>query len=319
MVGVINPNSSTPLSIQRENSKQAKISLSPGQPFPAEGEDPGGVTAPGATSSSISSSSSSSPSVAAAVSHGGGSMLSGGAIAGIVIAAIFVVGLLGAVFFLLGRQKSIIQYLPRPRSKEHLYQNMPPGHPGSPATAQIGQMGQYYAPWACPDHHYGDQHFVAAPPYKSSPLQTRTQPRGPPLQTASVGHGPAELPSPGGEGGAILQEPTEAHPALRQPSQNHGVARTHSRTASSIISRDIPIGLSRGIGSKSSQILGTSFGGSRRVPQSSGRADGSSDVSAPSPVPSPRPKSREGPPQIRPLSWWGRKKSQKRSVTRFFP
>lgn len=299
MVGVINPNDTMPLSIQRQNAGQQKISLSPGQPFPKEGEETSDNTK--ATPSSPSTSSTSSP-APQSTPHSGGSSLSGGAVAGIVIAAIFVVGLLGAVFFLLGRQKGFVHYMPRPRSKENIYPAIP-GHPGSPHGPA---MGQYYAPWAYPDAHYGDQHYVAAPPYKHAPppqQQTRS-----PHRSRQQGHGPAELPSPGGN----IEEPLEPHPALR--GNNSGLMHKHSHTASSIVSRDIPIGISRNMGSKSSQILGTSYHGAGRNTESRQgvrEAPEGSDISAPSPPPTPKPRSRDGPPQLRPLSWWGRKKSQK--------
>ena len=301
MVGAINPNTSQPLSIQRQNAGQARFALAPGEPFPSEGEEPAGNTAPKSPTSSDSPSST--QTVAAAAVHG--SSLSGGAIAGIVIAAIFVVLLMGAVFFLLGRQKSMIQFLTRPRSKENLYQSMPP-HAPSPQPP----MGQYHVHGGTvyPDAQYGEQAFVAAPPYKhvSPPPPART-----PSQQRALAHSPIELPSPGGHGiQQPIPGPTEPHPALREhynPHYNHP-RHNHNRTASTGISS---VGVRRGIGSKSSAILGTS--GSQRTAVNGGHVEGS-DVSnfVPSPIPSPRPRSRDGPPQLkelRPLSWWTRKRS----------
>lgn len=38
-----------------------------------------------------------------------------------------------------------------------------------------------------------------------------------------------------------------------------------------------------------------------------GRVSPDVSVMAPSPLSSPKPQSRDGPPQLRPLSWWGKK------------
>ena len=97
MVGVINPNSSVSLQLQKQLASTSEYMLLPGQPFPDEGSaTTSGLTVPTSTSSPPATSSSGHPS------------LSGGAIAGIVIGAIVFVGILIALFYLLGRNKSLM-------------------------------------------------------------------------------------------------------------------------------------------------------------------------------------------------------------------
>ncbi|RAL12176.1 uncharacterized protein BO97DRAFT_368807 [Aspergillus homomorphus CBS 101889] len=92
MVGVINPNETMTWEAQYEKAKTYPYMLVPGQSIPAEGSIP--------SSTSISSAS---PSASASSSGSGG--LSGGAIAGIVVGSVAFVGILGALFFVLGRNR----------------------------------------------------------------------------------------------------------------------------------------------------------------------------------------------------------------------
>lgn len=102
MVGVINPNASTSLQQQKDDAKDSSFMLLPGQPWPAEannpfstGSAPTSTPTPTATSAPAATSSSSS-------SHSS-SGLSGGAIAGIVIGAAAIALGAAVALFLCGR------------------------------------------------------------------------------------------------------------------------------------------------------------------------------------------------------------------------
>ncbi|KAL9060727.1 MAG: hypothetical protein Q9162_000431 [Coniocarpon cinnabarinum] len=109
MVGVINPNASVSLQDQYDEALKAPYMLVPGQPFPDEGSEtrpqltanPSLLTA---TPTGVATATATTTATAAAT-HSGGSKLSGGAIAGIVVAAVAFIGLLAAVFWLLGHRR----------------------------------------------------------------------------------------------------------------------------------------------------------------------------------------------------------------------
>lgn len=117
MVGVINPNASVSLQAQYEKALDSPYMLTPGEPFPNEGE--GGSASPttpqltanptllgstptGDASATVGAASANSP---APSQSSGGSHLSGGAIAGIAIAAVAFIALLAGFFWLLGHRK----------------------------------------------------------------------------------------------------------------------------------------------------------------------------------------------------------------------
>lgn len=95
MVGVINPNSTQTLQGQIDAAKDASYQLQPGDPIPAEATTlhASATAAPTSTPSSSSS------------SHG--HTLSGGAIAGIVIGGLAFLAICAALFFYVGRTKSL--------------------------------------------------------------------------------------------------------------------------------------------------------------------------------------------------------------------
>jgi len=115
MVGVINPNASTSIDTQITLANKADYMLEPGESLPA------GISASIAslaatatqtltvtatpTTSPTSSATSSSPSSTSNSSHSSG--LSGGAIAGIAIGAAAVAGIAAALFFLIGRNRTL--------------------------------------------------------------------------------------------------------------------------------------------------------------------------------------------------------------------
>ena len=119
MVGVINPNSSVSLANQYQAAVAAPYELAPGQPFPAEGSG---------TPTSAPSSPAANPTNTASSSH-----LSGGAIAGIAIGAIFVLLLAAALFYFVGRSKTYRDILGGKGS------SAPGGH-----GSQMGDLG----PWS---------------------------------------------------------------------------------------------------------------------------------------------------------------------------
>ncbi|KAG8527674.1 uncharacterized protein KY384_007827 [Bacidia gigantensis] len=209
MVGVINANSSVNFPAHQADARQSKFSLSPGDPFPAEGEVPSGDNGPvGSTSSTTATSSPATTSTVAPHSTGG-SPISTGAIAGIVIACLFVVALLAALFFLLGRQRSMLQFLmSRNRSKEDHEDGLPKhGRPemGFAAGHPIPNRYHYYG--IQPDVKYKDGSFATAPPQYPHPAQA-VSPTSPPVRNRSLSiafgrddvsnagaGGPWELPS----------------------------------------------------------------------------------------------------------------------------
>ncbi|PNS13824.1 DNA-directed RNA polymerase III subunit rpc1 [Sphaceloma murrayae] len=115
MIGAINPNSSAQVSEQQTLARAAKYMLQPGEPFPAEASA-SSTTIAAATAtitSSRTTSPSSSPSSNPAPSP---PSLSKGAIAGIAIAAIAALAILGALFYLIGRHRSMKKNLTLARS-----------------------------------------------------------------------------------------------------------------------------------------------------------------------------------------------------------
>ncbi|RAH55689.1 hypothetical protein BO85DRAFT_451481 [Aspergillus piperis CBS 112811] len=98
MVGVINPNSTMTFESQYNRAKTYPYMLVPGQSIPAEG-----TIAPTSTSTSTSSPSNTPSSSSPA--------LSTGAIVGIVIGSVAFIAILGALFFLLGRNRVYRQWM----------------------------------------------------------------------------------------------------------------------------------------------------------------------------------------------------------------
>lgn len=114
MVGVINPNASVSLQDQYEQALDSPYMLVPGQPFPNEGEGSSSAATPHltanpnlitATPSGDATALATAASSSAPAQNSGGSHLSGGAIAGIVIAGVAFIALLAGFFWLLGHRK----------------------------------------------------------------------------------------------------------------------------------------------------------------------------------------------------------------------
>jgi len=104
MVGVINPNATHTLEKQIQSAKDAEFMLAPGDDIPTEASS----TLSGTTTSTSSPSASNT-----AAGSGGSSKLSGGAIAGIVVGAVAFLAICAALFFFVGRTKSLKEVLER--------------------------------------------------------------------------------------------------------------------------------------------------------------------------------------------------------------
>ena len=120
MVGVINPNASVSLDAQYQQALLSPYMLTPGEPFPDEqGNGASDVPTPALTANpslitatptgdatALAPGTAAAPTSGVSASHSG-SKLSGGAIAGIVIAGVAFVALLAAVFWLLGHRRGM--------------------------------------------------------------------------------------------------------------------------------------------------------------------------------------------------------------------
>ena len=132
---------SVSLARQKQDASNAQYMLAPGEPFPSEAGVPTGDVNPGSNANPVTSQSLSTQTAkpsAASASHtpnASSHKLSTGAIVGIVIGGVVVAFLVGAIFFLLGRQKTMLQLMRR---------------------------GQYHAPGA--QNPPGDQPDIRSPP-----------------------------------------------------------------------------------------------------------------------------------------------------------
>ena len=217
-------NESVSLATQKQDASNAQYMLAPGQPFPSEEGVPSGDVNPGsstnaATSSSPSaqatkSSAASASHTPAATSHG----LSTGAIVGIVIGGVVVLVLIGALFFLLGRQKTMLQFLRRSQYQAPGPQN-PPGDqrdivsPPPQMTSFPNTSGILYP--GTPNYH---EPAYDTPPYTRHAAQDPLAASQPPV---------AELPSPGEKHlqEYISSDPMEMEQHTQEPYQ---VSRTSS-------------------------------------------------------------------------------------------
>lgn len=124
MVGAINPNSTQTLASQVQAAAQADFQIAPGQPIPAEASS---------TLSSYSGATGTPPPSNYNANHSS-STLSGGAIAGIVVGSVAFLVICAALFFFVGRSKSL---------KETLKQQNAPNN-GDPHMSQQYGAGVPY-------------------------------------------------------------------------------------------------------------------------------------------------------------------------------
>lgn len=174
MIGVINPNSTQTFAAQEQAARDSTFMVQPGQPIPKEGSASLSATGAAATATSTNTS--------APAPHG--VHLSGGAIAGIVIGAVAFLVLAAALFFYVGRTKSLKEMMHRKDatvtrtepSEAGWNGSQHPGSPGfspqppfSPAQSEFyGQSGQL-PPYG--QHNATDSH----PSGWASPTATQQQ------------------------------------------------------------------------------------------------------------------------------------------------
>lgn len=199
MVGAINPNSTQTLAYQKTQAKQAKFMVVPGDPLPAEGSASLSAPAGAATSTPPPSSSNQ--------SHG--VHLSGGAIAGIVVGAVAFLIICAALFFFVGRTKSLKEVLKR--NDATIANKTTPNTPGTEFGGPHGPQSPGFSPFSPTQNHaeYGNvppygQHQVSDPnPGWATPTQhpghmsQNYQPQMSEHKPANVAmYHPAEMASP---------------------------------------------------------------------------------------------------------------------------
>ncbi len=107
-----------------------------------------------------------------------GSKLSSGAIAGIVIGAVVILGLIGTLLYFFGRHRTMIQFLKRDHHQQPPGSDMMAAH-HSPFSPQTSSM-----PYSPGDARFGDFGGQAAPPYPKNPEQSEVaELSSPPLES----------------------------------------------------------------------------------------------------------------------------------------
>ncbi|RMZ67089.1 extracellular serine-rich [Pyrenophora seminiperda CCB06] len=192
MVGVINPNSTQTLAAQVQAAAKADFQIAPGQPIPAE-------------ASSILSNPSTSTPTSTSAPHSGGSgggshTLSTGAIAGIAVGGAAFIILCAALFFFVGRSKTLKETIRRQDATNNTTQNphMSQQHGsnyGDGGLASPGFRPGYATP---PPGHHADYGFGSPPPPQYGQHSMNTQPVVAELNSPPMGqHGfSAELEAP---------------------------------------------------------------------------------------------------------------------------
>ena len=168
--------------------------LAPGEPFPSEGGVPSGDVSPGSSANAATSQSSSAQaanSSAASSSHTpttSSHKIPTGAIVGIVIGGVVVAILIGALFFLLGRQKTMLQFIRRGQYQRAGPQSPPGDQPdiaSPPPQMTSFPSGSGIAYLHTPNY---PEPAYDTPPYTRHAAQDPVAAPQPPV---------AELPSPG--------------------------------------------------------------------------------------------------------------------------
>ena len=199
MVGAINANGSTDIRTQISLAKEADYMLLPGEPFPDEAINSMSSMAHTATTATVTAAPTSGNAAGASQSSGAaggassndnsGGGLSGGAIAGIVIGAVAGLAILAALFFLLGRTKSM---------KKRLDQREADNNPNNNDPNRQSQMTGGTPSWMPPPH--ANQYFNPNNPHASAqlppydPHQHPYYEQKPPDETASLASGPMTPP-----------------------------------------------------------------------------------------------------------------------------
>lgn len=160
MVGVINPNDTQTLDAQIKAAETADFQVAPGEPIPAEASSTL-VNAPTVTATATST---------PAASNNSSHKLSGGAIAGIVVGSVAFLIVCAALFFFIGRSKSLKEVLhrqdaaatPDPHMSQYGHGGLgSPGFP-SPQLQPYPSPGQsdygYNSPPMYGQHAVGEQY-----------------------------------------------------------------------------------------------------------------------------------------------------------------
>ena len=187
-------NETVSLDTQKQDAAKSQYMLAPGEPFPSEAGVPSGDVNPGSNANAATSQSSSTQAAqpsAALASHApdvSSHKLSTGAIVGIVIGGVVVVSLIGALFFLLGRQKTMLQFMRRGQYQAPGAQNPPGDQPDivSPPPQMASFPNGSGIPYPGMPHY--QESVYDTPPYTAHVAQDPLAAPQPPV---------AELPSPG--------------------------------------------------------------------------------------------------------------------------
>lgn len=144
MVGAINANETQTLVAQIQAAREADYQLAVGDPVPREASS---TVQNGPTGSALTSSSSSP----------GGSHLSGGVIAGIVVGAVAFLIICAALFFFVGRSKSLKDVIKRQDANANGRSSTPGPDMGyMPQDNQVPRYGSPAPPYG--QHQVGDQY-----------------------------------------------------------------------------------------------------------------------------------------------------------------
>lgn len=157
MVGVINPNDTFTLAKQITAAAKADFMVAPGDKIPSEASSTLSVPSSMATSTPTGASSSS--------NENHGHKLGAGAIAGIVVGAVAFLVICAALFFYVGRTKSLKEVIKRQDAT--VKTNQPPtpgtefdspGYPGTPFSPNQSQAEHGYGIPPYSQHHATDSH-----------------------------------------------------------------------------------------------------------------------------------------------------------------
>lgn len=144
MVGAINANSTHTLASQIQLAKNADFQIAVGDPIPNE------------ATSSILNAPTSTPAHSSSSGGGGGAHLSGGAIAGIVVGGVAFLVICAALFFYVGRSKSLKEVLKRQDGNANRASTPGPDMSYMPHDSQVPRYGSP-AP-AYGQHNVGEQY-----------------------------------------------------------------------------------------------------------------------------------------------------------------
>ncbi|KAF2421189.1 hypothetical protein EJ08DRAFT_518941 [Tothia fuscella] len=147
MVGIINPNATTVLATQKDLASKSKFVMQPGEDFPPEAAEIDKPNTPSSTKSSVTTVTATPAASSSAAAVHTKSGLSGGAIAGIAVGGVFVLGLAAALMFFIGRSKTLKETVNR-------QSQMPPNFPNN-HDQPMYQTG--FAPMKSPDFHRSSQ------------------------------------------------------------------------------------------------------------------------------------------------------------------